>query len=348
MLGVLADDAQQLSVAVEVLDVEAEGFSAAQPRGGDQPDQGAHGRGERLGTQVRGPVHELHGLLGRVEVGDGAGDRADDDPVRDERGRGGVHAVDVGGQAPDDMQAFCVPATSGGRGGVRERQGIGHADGGHSPGLGYLDAEAIDATVIPAGWWQPLVFPTDRPPGTVDRAAYVFCALEQFHQRLGRRDIFAVASSRWADPRSRLLTAPAWDRARRPVLNALGLPDEPAEILASHTRQLDAAWRHVAATVGTKTAVIIDDDGRLHAEKLDAVPDPASLTELRRQCEAMIPHVEIGEAILDVMSWLPAFGAAFTSASGGETRLNDLPVTIATALTAHALNIGFTPVIARP
>ena len=44
--------------------------------------------------------------------------------------------------------------------------------------VGYLDAEAIDPTVIPAGWWQPLVFPTDRPPGTVDRAAYVFCVLE--------------------------------------------------------------------------------------------------------------------------------------------------------------------------
>ena len=36
---------------------------------------------------------------------------------------------------------------------------------------------------------------------------------------------------------------------------------------------------------------------------------------------------------------------AFTAVSGGQTRLEDLRVTIAAALTAHALNVGFAPVI---
>jgi len=53
---------------------------------------------------------------------------------------------------------------------------------------GYLDATAVAADVVPAGWWQQLVFPVDRPEGTVDRAAYAFCVLEAFHQRLRRRD----------------------------------------------------------------------------------------------------------------------------------------------------------------
>jgi hypothetical protein len=35
----------------------------------------------------------------------------------------------------------------------------------------------------------------------------------------------------------------------------------------------------------------------------------------------------------------------FTAASGGQNRLDDLHVTIAAALTAHALSVGFTPVI---
>ncbi|GIJ49730.1 hypothetical protein Val02_66160 [Virgisporangium aliadipatigenens] len=35
--------------------------------------------------------------------------------------------------------------------------------------------------------------------------AYVFCVLEQFHARLRRRDIFAAASLRWADPVAQLL-----------------------------------------------------------------------------------------------------------------------------------------------
>jgi hypothetical protein len=41
----------------------------------------------------------------------------------------------------------------------------------------------------------------------------VFWVLELFHQRLRRRDIFATASSRWADPRANLLSGSAWDIA---------------------------------------------------------------------------------------------------------------------------------------
>lgn len=47
-----------------------------------------------------------------------------------------------------------------------------------------------------------------RPVGTVDRAGYVFCVLEQFHRHLTRRNIFAATSTRWADPRAHLLAAP--------------------------------------------------------------------------------------------------------------------------------------------
>ena len=46
-----------------------------------------------------------------------------------------------------------------------------------------------------------------------------------------------------------------------------------------------------------------------------------------------------------MMGWLPAFAAAFTGLSGGRSRMSDLDLTIAAALTAHALNIGYVPVI---
>jgi len=210
---------------------------------------------------------------------------------------------------------------------------------------GYLDASLVELDVVPPGWWRQLVFPPGRPEGTVHRAAYVFCVLEQFHQRLRRRDIFATASSRWADPRARLLSGPAWEAAKGPALNALQLPAKPDELLADHTRDLDDAWRHVADELGVTGAVTVDAEGRLHAASLDAIADPPSLTALRQRCEAMLPKVDIGELILEVMSWQPRFVEAFTAASGGETRLADLQVTIAAALTAHALNVGYTPVI---
>ena len=210
---------------------------------------------------------------------------------------------------------------------------------------GYLDAGLVAAEIVPPGWWRRLVFAPGRPEGTVDRAGYVFCVLEQFHQRLRRRDIFAVASSRWADPRASLLSGPAWLTARGPVLNALQLPLEPDELLAAHARTLDEAWQHIAAQVGTGGEVTVDDDGRLHASSVEAVPDPASLTALRQRCQAMLPRVDIGELVLEVMSWHPRFVEAFTAASSGETRLDDLHLSVAAALTAHALNVDYTPVV---
>jgi hypothetical protein len=59
----------------------------------------------------------------------------------------------------------------------------------------------------------------------------------------------------------------------------------------------------------------------------------------------MLPRVDMGELLLEVMTWQPEFPAAFTAVSGGEARLADLHVTIAAALTAHALNVGYTPVV---
>ena len=210
---------------------------------------------------------------------------------------------------------------------------------------GYLDASRVDLGVVPAGWWRRLVFSPERPEGTVHRAAYVFCVLEQFHQRLRRRDIFATASTRWADPRAKLLSGPAWESARAPALNALQLPVEPDALLADHARDLHEAWRQMAGRLDADAALIVDAEGRLHTGAVDAIADPPTLSDLRRRCAAMLPRVDVGELILEVMGWQPRFVEAFTAASGGETRLSDLHVTIAAALTAHALNVGYTPVI---
>ena len=89
----------------------------------------------------------------------------------------------------------------------------------------------------------------------MNRAGYVFCVLELFHQRLRRRDIFALASTRWADPRSQLLAGSAWAAASGPVLNALQLPHDPDRLLAEHARDLDAALRHVAGHLIANTEV---------------------------------------------------------------------------------------------
>jgi hypothetical protein len=72
-----------------------------------------------------------------------------------------------------------------------------------------LGASDIDAALVRGPWWR-LVFAPTRPAGAVDKAAYVFCVLTQFHRHLKRGNIYAEASGRWRDLRAQLLGGQAW------------------------------------------------------------------------------------------------------------------------------------------
>ncbi|GAA0451525.1 transposase [Actinoplanes capillaceus] len=210
---------------------------------------------------------------------------------------------------------------------------------------GWLDARKVDIGLVPRGWWNRLVFPKDRPEGCVDRNAYVFCVLELFHTGLKRRDVFARTSDRFADPRARLLADDAWDAVKGRVLSALLLPEDPAGLLATHTVELDEAWQATVAGLDGNASLSVDASGRLHLGKDPALEDPPSLVDLRKRLEGMIPRVDLSELILEVMSWHPDLVAAFTSVTGGRARLADLSVSVAALLTAHALNVGLSPVV---
>ena len=116
----------------------------------------------------------------------------------------------------------------------------------------------------------------------------MFCVLTQFHRHLRRRDIYAEASARWRDLRAQLLDGGAWANAKGAVLTALSLPEEPDDLLAEHARVLDEAYREVGGRLDNE-ALSVDDGGRIHVERLQAIPEPPSLVELRRQVNAMLP-----------------------------------------------------------
>jgi hypothetical protein len=110
-----------------------------------------------------------------------------------------------------------------------------------------IPGRLIDAGVV-IGPWRRLVFghPTHED-GAVSRHAYAFCVLEQFWRNLKRRDIWADASTRWRNPQACLLEGEAWAVARDDVLTSLGLPGDPAVLMAGHSRTLDAATGKSAA-----------------------------------------------------------------------------------------------------
>ena len=119
----------------------------------------------------------------------------------------------------------------------------------------------------------------------MDRAAYTLCVLEQFHRHLKHRNIFALTSLRWRDPRAHLLSGEAWEQARDAGMNALDLPVEPGPLLAEHATRLDDMYREVASRLDADAPATVDEDGKLHVAALVAVPDPPSLIDLRRRVE---------------------------------------------------------------
>jgi hypothetical protein len=86
------------------------------------------------------------------------------------------------------------------------------------------------------------------------------------------------------------------------VLTALGLPEDPGELLGRHAALLDATYRGVAARFDANEAVSLDANGRVHMARLRAEREPASLLDLRARVEGMMPRVDLPEVILEVMS----------------------------------------------
>ena len=201
----------------------------------------------------------------------------------------------------------------------------------------------IDTELLAGSWRRLVLAAPGLEPGTVDWKGYVFCVLEQFHRMLRRREIFAKNSSKWGDPRAKLLAGEAWKQAKPTVLASLDLPEGAGEHLAARAALLDGTYREVAGRLPDNAQISFDDDGRLHFAALEPEPEPASLLELRAAVNAMLPRVDLPEVLLEVFSWTGA-DQAFTSVTGGEARLRDLPVTIAGLLVAHGCNVGYTPV----
>ncbi|WP_331761108.1 Tn3 family transposase (plasmid) [Streptomyces anulatus] len=202
----------------------------------------------------------------------------------------------------------------------------------------------IDTELLAGSWRRLVLAAPNLEPGTVDWKAYVFCVLEQFHRMLRRREIFAKNSSKWGDPRAKLLAGEAWEQAKPTVLASLGLPEEADEHLAARAELLDGTYQEVSGRLPDNAQISFDDDGRLHFAALEPEPEPTSLLDLRAAVNAMLPRVDLPEVLLEVFSWTGA-DQAFTSVTGGEARLKDLPVTIAALLVAHGCNVGYTPVI---
>jgi len=65
--------------------------------------------------------------------------------------------------------------------------------------------------------------------------------------------------------------------------------------------------------------------------------------ELRALVAAMLPHIDLPELLLEVHAWT-GFLNAYVHVSGQDTRMPNLPVSVAALLIADACNVGLVPV----
>jgi TnpA family transposase len=181
------------------------------------------------------------------------------------------------------------------------------------------------------------------------RQAYTLYAMERLQDSLRRRDVYVVRSERWADPRAKLLQGKGWEAVRPQVLLSLNLEKNPEGALQRLGAQLDITCRRVAAGIPANTSVRLEQrDGKTEVvlSNLDALPEPSSLLDLRKQVKALLPRVELPEALLEIHA-RTGFADCFTHISEGGARVADLPVSICAVLVAEACNIGLEPLV-RP
>jgi hypothetical protein len=197
---------------------------------------------------------------------------------------------------------------------------------------------------VPKSWERRVT-----PNGVVDRRAWTLCLVDRLRGALRRRDVFAVPSLRFADPRIGLLDGAAWEAARPTVCRTLGKSGNAAEEISRLTERLDRAFRTVASNLPRNASVRIELDGTdddLVLTGLDRLEEPASLIALRSAVAARLPRVDLPELLLEIGA-RTGFAGAFTHASEAEARAQDLTTTLCAVLLAEACNTGLEPLV-RP
>ena len=220
-----------------------------------------------------------------------------------------------------------------------------------------LDAIAF-FRIVHAGGKRPGPPPTAFAPknwvrqlrnedGTLDLVGYRLCILDRLRHAIRRRDIFPVRSLRYGDPRKGLLSGAAWEAARPVICRTVGVSASSDEELDALARRLDLAYRETEARLPANAAVKImrsDQGADLSLEPLDKIDEPPSLIALRAAVDALLPRLDLPELILEVHA-RTGFAAAFTHASEGAARAEDVSTTICAVLVAEATNTGFEPLV---
>lgn len=211
------------------------------------------------------------------------------------------------------------------------------------------DFSAAPLAVVPTSW-KRLVEPKDAP---IDRRYYTLCVLERLHEALRRHDVFVEESTRWGDPRAKLLVGERWERVRPTICQSLGRKVEPKMECEELARRLDEAYRSAAARFpqpGVRIEKVKNKAGQevdtLVLTGLDKIEEPESLQQLRHRVARRQPLIDLPELLLEMQA-RTGFASEFFHISEARSRLDDLALSICAVLLAEACNVGLTPMVRK-
>jgi TnpA family transposase len=221
---------------------------------------------------------------------------------------------------------------------LRAMQFLRGIEGLSKPAMDQAPREVVNHT------WRKLMIQQD---GSLDRRFYTFCVLEKLQDGLARRDIFVSPSERWCNPRAKLLHGVGWEAVRSQVCRTLDLAPTAEPELEALARQLHEAYHrvlaHLPANPDVQIAPVKGKD-RLSLTGLDKLDEPSSLVLLRERVHALLPHVNMTDAILEMHGYT-GFADEFTHISEHKARVENLPLSICAVLAAEACNIGIEPFV---
>lgn len=192
--------------------------------------------------------------------------------------------------------------------------------------------------------WKRLVFDDE---GNVSKRGYTLCAMERLQDSLRRRDIFAMHSDRWGDPRQKLLDGEEWKSNRTNVCRSLGHSLQPDTALSQLAQQLDDAYQQVSDNFDENSAITIDNGGTrpsLTITNLDKANSTERLVGLNQQVTDRLPKLDLAELLLEVHTQT-GFLNEFSHVSEEKARADEISISLCACLMAEACNIGLEPLV---
>src|SRR5713226_3525454 len=199
-----------------------------------------------------------------------------------------------------------------------------------------LDAEA-PIEFIPASW-KPYVCPT---PGEIDRPLWEICLLDQLRQALKGGNLHVPHSRAFQPLDTYLLKHEQWEHERVQLSQEQGLPLDFAQHWPSLETLLTEQLRRLDESYPTNPHLEIRDE-QFHLARLDRVPVPPAVPELRTRLRQMLQRRHLSDLLLQTQQWTN-FLQAFTRLASGRpvtTAATSVQIALLACLIAEGCNIG--------